>query len=772
MALPDIISKISQKEDKEKREYLLAIEIWDGEVKSAIWTVEGGKTRVAALGSHERWAEKEELIEAADRSLSQASERFTETGKEPSKVIFGLPEKWTDNKEIKPEYQKLLRELYQKLELKPVGYVLTFDALIHHLKRVEGIPPSAILVKLLEDKIHLAIVEVGKKLGAEEVSRSQNLASDLGEGLVRISEAETLPARLLVFDSDEIEKVNQELVAYPWLKPQPGGKKLPFLHLPKIEILPTDSDINAVALAGGSEVAKSLGFEIKEEIKETPVVEEPEVKEEPQAAEDGEEKAVEPEVDFGFVRGKDIKEEEPEKIEPKEIEPEVEEETTSGPPSVDGLSAEISTKREMEEETTPSQEGFGLVASIFSVFKKLPKLSRLRSLLPSIRLPFTPGWPFFTALIGGGILVLGGLFLALLWFLPRAEVVVFIKPKVLEEELKLTIDPNQEVIDQENHILPGRILQTEESGEKSAPTTGEKTVGERAKGEVTVYNRTDLSKTFEAGTVITDSGLQFALDEEVNVASKTPDLNTGVDKWGEVKVGATAGEIGAQYNLAAGTQFSVADYSFTSFLAKNESDFSGGTSRKIQVVSEEDREDLLTGLSDELADRAEGKLLSEVPLNLSLIEESILTEPKSQNFSHEENEETQTLSLKLIVEIKALAFNREEFVKLIEPTISDSIPEGYRLKEDEVQSKFEIEEENEDGSILFKTQVKANLLPKLEPEEIAKDIKSKYPHLAEDYLRTIPGFVRVETNIYPRLPGFLATLPRRENRIKVEIRSQ
>ena len=172
MALPDIISKFSQKEKDEKKEYLLAIEIWDGEVKSAIWTVEGGKTKVSALGNPEKWTKKEELVEATDRSLSQASERFTETGKEPSKVIFGLPEKWTDDKEIKPEYRELLKELYQELGLKPVGYVLTLDALIQHLKRVEGIPPSAILVKLSQDKIYLAVVDVGKKIGVEEVGRS------------------------------------------------------------------------------------------------------------------------------------------------------------------------------------------------------------------------------------------------------------------------------------------------------------------------------------------------------------------------------------------------------------------------------------------------------------------------------------------------------------------------------------------------------------------------------------------------------------------------
>jgi hypothetical protein len=766
MALPKIISKLGQREDNEKKEYLLAIEIWDGEVKSAIWTVEEGKTKVAALGSRETWSEKGELITAADQSLSQASERFSEIGQEPSKVIFGLPEKWTDEKEIQPEYRELLKEIYQKLELKPVGYVLTFDALIHHLRKVEGVPPSAILVKLAKDKLYLAVVEVGKKIGVEEVGRSQDLASDLREGLTRIEGSKTLPARILLFDSEDMESANQVLIAHPWLKPQPNGKKLGFLHLPKIEILPTDADINAVALAGGSEVAKSLGFEIKEEVevkekreaaevledeetepeeeteeegvaKETPEVEEPSFAE----ASEGEE------ADFGFVKEKDIQEERP-VVTAAEVE---EKESLPGR----GKAEEAGPKFSL-----PSLTNFFSLTSLKKIFTKIP-------------LPASLSWQVIAIVVGGLGLALAGLLIALLWYLPQAEVTIFVEPKELEKEFSLTIDPNQEVVDQENRILPGRILEAEEEGEKSAETTGEKTVGEEAKGEVTVYNRTEDEKTFKEGTVISASGgLQFTLDQEIKIASKTPDLNTGVDKWGEAKTGVTAGEIGAQYNLAAGTQFSVDDYPTSSFLAKNESDLSGGTSRKIQAVSEEDMDELLSSLSKDLADKAEGGLLAAVPADLSLIRESILNEPTEEDFSHQDGEETQTLNLKLTVKIKALAFNRENFVKLVASLIADSVPGDYQLKEDEIESHFEVEEENEDGSLLFKTNIKVHLLPKLESAEIAKNIKGKYQNLAEDYFRTIPGYTRAEFKISPSLPGFLGTLPRREERIKVEIKSQ
>jgi hypothetical protein len=779
MALPKIISKLSQNEKKAQKEYLLAIEIWDSEVKTAIWTVEEGKTKVVALGSRETWSKEEELIEAADKSLSQASERFSEVGQEPSKVIFGLPEKWTGEKEIKLEYRRLLKKLYQKLELKPVGYVLTFDALIHHLKKVDGVPPSAIFVKLAKEKIYLSVVEVGRKVGGEEVKRSENLASDLSEGLVRMTEASTLPSRILLFDGEDMEEARQALIDHQWLKPQAGGKKLPFLHFPKIEILPTDFDVNAVALAGGTEVAKSLGFEIKEEVEEEEV--EPSVAKAMEGKEEGEEEgkeeiaveegeedeeALEGEPDFGFVKSKDIQEERPRIEEPSVAE------AMEGEEEVEEKKLEPEEVIE-EEEVLPPRKTRGLMAPLFALFKKAPKISGLKEIFSAFKPSFLPGGKLIALLVAGAVLVIIGLLFAFVWYFPKAEVTVMVESKDFDEEIRLLVDPNQAVLDEENRVLPGQVLETEVDGESSASTTGEKTVGDKAKGEVTVYNRTDSPKTFEAGTVIVGSGaLEFNLDEEVKIASKTPDLSTGVDKWGEAKVGATAAGIGAEYNLAGGAQFSFADYPTSEFLAKNEGDLSGGTSRKIQAVSEEDQEDLLTELSEELKNSAEGELLAQAGPGQSLVKESILTEPISEDFDAEVDDEAQTLRLKLKAKVTGLAFKQEEFLNLVALLMADSTPEGYQLKPDEMSSKFEIEEENEDGSILFKTHVKANLLPALEPSEIAKNIKGKYPRVAQDYLKTIPGYVDSQIVIRPRLPGPLATLPRKEERIKVEIEGQ
>ena len=721
MELPDIIDKITHPEEKAKKEYFFALQIWDEGVKSAIWTVEEEKTGVVALGSHESWEGGiEELTVAVDKSLSTASERFVIEGEEPSKVIFGLPEDWSSGDKIKPERQEPLSELCRKLELEPIGFVSTFDALNHHLKEVEGTPPSVILVSPGKKAIILAILEVGKIKGVEKVVRSENLAADVCEGLLRFSEIETLPSRILLFNSEEMEGIRQILIGYPWQTAQIEGKRLPFLHFPKIEILPYDFDISAVVISGGREVAKSLGFK---------VVPEPGKEEEPSGA------------DLGFIKGKDIASEFKAEVVPEPVEIPVSEEPT------------------------------------FAEEKPKGFLILLKEKLSTIHLPSLPslpvGMPFLGAGIGIIFLILASGIIVFWWNVPKAEIVIYVNPQVLEKEADLTLDPNQEVLDLENMILSAQVIETEESGEKTTSTTGEKTVGEPARGEVIVYNRTDSKKIFPEGTVIIGPGiLKFTLDRDVNVASKTPDLETGVDKWGESKTGATAVDIGAQYNLASNSQFSFKDFPTTSYLGKNSSSFTGGTSRQIQAVSEEDQKDLLEKLSQELAEKGKTDLLAKVPPGKKLIEEGILASPVLTNFNHKVGDEAQTLALNLTVKATGLTFSDEDFTLLSQKLLQDLIPQDFELKKEELTVRFELKKKNEDGSILFKTAIKANLLPKLNQEEIIKNIKGKYEDLAKKYFSSISGYSDSEILISPQLPGILGTLPRREDKISLEIRSK
>lgn len=524
MELPEILEKINPKTEKPKEEYLLAVQVWDEGVKSAIWTVAEEKTKVMALGSTEYWeGGEEELAIAVDKSLSSAFQSFVIDGEEPSKVVLGLPENWSTEAKINPEKLSLVQYFCDKLELKPVGFVSTFDALNHHLEDVESMPASVILINPWKKLVNIALVEAGKIRGVETVVRSENLGADVYEGLLHFEDLDSLPSRMLLFDGQDMEDARQILTSFPWQTTPPETKKLPFFHLPKIEVLPYGFDITAIALSGGKEVAKSLGMTVT--AVNTVMPENSENNVEPVAEVEGA-MPVDPQptekANFGFVKGKDITEEQDLT---SETEPETPVETTQEEVKEEMKTAFAQFKPEVFPETLPLEK---------------PKQNFTLPKLPSLSLPVFPSFskkgPLVIIAIVLLFLILGGGVFAYAWFVPKATVVLSVQPQIQEKDFNLVIDPNQETVDLENNILPGTLLETNITGEDTAQTTGEKTIGDKSKGSITLFNRTDSRKVFPAGTVIIGPGnLKFSLDLETTVASKTPDLSSGVDKWGKVK---------------------------------------------------------------------------------------------------------------------------------------------------------------------------------------------------------------------------------------------
>ena len=255
MEIKNLLNKFKAKE--EAPEQFFALELSDDILKSAVWTVLDGQTKVVKIGSNQIWDGKNEtaLIEKVDQSISDASDNLDP---EPSGVVFGLPETWLEKNQIVSSKKALLKKICTDLDLKPLGFVNTDTAVIQYLKIDEGTPPSAIFLKLASAELNLSLVKLGKVLGTELVGRSGDLGPDVEEGLSRYKKIDTLPSRMILYNGQsDFEEDKQQLISYDW------EEKLPFIHFPKVEVLPNDASIKAIALAGGSEVAKSLGFDIK-----------------------------------------------------------------------------------------------------------------------------------------------------------------------------------------------------------------------------------------------------------------------------------------------------------------------------------------------------------------------------------------------------------------------------------------------------------------------------------------------------------------------------
>lgn len=735
MELPTFLNKLTKQNNTEIQEYFWAFQLWDGEVKSAIWTVEEGHAKIIILGERAIWEETaESLVEAVDQGLSTAVEKLGNLGQEPSKVIFGLPDDWLSGEKILPQKQHLLQVVCDKLGLRPLGFVLTVDALNHHLKDLEGIPPSAVLVSPHPNHVLVALLNLGKVAGVEMVSRSDNLAADVYEGLLRFKETEVLPARILLFDGEDMEDDRQVLMDFSW------QQKLPFLHFPKIEILPQDFDIAAVCIAGGSEVAVSLGLvaaKIEERHEQESLTRMPD------------DQPVESRL--GFVQGRDVLEA---AMGGQEL---VEEAVTEEPTPLTEKKEE--TPQISQTKDVVEKKHFSVLLWLNKVFSKLAR-------------PAFPRIPRFGLVAAGTALLMGAAVFGLLWFFLKAEIVVYVSRQTAAKDLEFKVDPGQEVLDEQGFILPGRIIEAEIGGSKESGVTGKKLVGDKAKGEVMILNNTAARKSLPAGTIVSGhTNLKFILDRGVEVASRS---GTSVFdfKPGQVTVGVTAADIGAVYNLAAGSLFTVAGLPLDNFAAKNESTITGGTSRQIQAVSEEDQKKLADSLLNDLRSKSKAELLSQVPSGRKLIEETITTKEAQRTFDHQVGDEATTLSLSLKIKASALTFSKDDFASFIEKQLLSSIPAGYEKTPETLQSQFEIRKIERDGSVQLKSHVAMELLPQVDFQKTKSNLVGRPWSNAQEYLRSVPGYLDAEIKTQPFFLSKFPFLPGRGENILLRLQTR
>lgn len=743
MALADIFKK---QDNTQTLEHFWSLVLGKGWIESGIWRVVDEKTEVIAQGGTTSWQEGniESLIAAADSSLSSAAASLEGDAQEPSKVVFGLPPSWIEEGSIKKERLDVLKKLSQELELTPAGFVVIPEAIVHFLKVSQGAPPNAILVGLSEDSIDVTLVYNGKLSGTIEVARSMSLGADVAEGLARLPQSLVqYPSRLLLYNhkAGNLDEARQSLIEVEW-----KDLKVPFLHTPKVEVLPEDVSVSAVSLAGGAEVGHAKAVVLPEDDMaeeeavgtEEPVVDEVSSKELLE---------VSPE-DLGFVRDSDV--------------------------ALGDVNSE-------KEETKPQEEIEHGEPQIESDLPMPSAQDSKHSFLPKVNVPsfsFDGGFRRLLAIIGIflGILLIAGTLAY--WYVPKAKVVIYIAPKILEKNIEFSVDQNLEVVDNANKVVPGNIIEVQVSGDKTSATSGTKTVGERAKGQVTVTH-VGGTTTLKSGTVLTGpNNLKFTLDGDVPIASGAGVLNPS-----QKAASVTAADIGAQYNLVSGTEFSVGNFSKDSFGARNETALSGGTSRSVSAVGKEDRENLEKELLAELLEKGTNEAKGKKGENDILVDGSAAFNTDKEEFSHKVGEEAGSLKLTLSGTVSLLVLPKEGINSLILSELERDVPSDFSLRQDQIEVSYErvIEtkttkdgkkEDIAEPSNKFIAKVRANLLPKVNSEEIALAIAGKQTSLAEEYLATLPGYVRSSVNFNIRLPGKLGTLPRISRNISVEVAAE
>jgi len=694
--------------EKPNDKYYWSLILEPDSLSVSIWTILQRRVQVVFQSKDFAYTNPDDLIKVTNEAMSEAANGLPDDQDEPDATVFGVSPSWVSEGAIKKEYLEDIRMLCTKLSLSPSGFVVLPEAIAHYIKFSEGAPLNGVILGINKSSIDLTLVKLGNISGTVTVGRSTSFVDDVIEGLSRFGSRDNLPTRFLLYggDEDHLKELSQNLVAEDWNE---KASSLKFLHVPKVEIFDYKKKAEAVSLAGASEIEEVEGLQ-------KPLLE---------GQEGGDQNVVDPQTtvtpgDVGFVLGGDV--------------------------SQMGSQPQSSSVPD-ESGTLPKKTG-----RRFSKIKfALPKLSFK---LPRLSSPFGFGGGLkkYIVIFFSFVLIVGGIFAWI--YLPKADVTLFVSTQTLREEVEVVL----------RGTIPADEKTVTVNGQKTASATGKKTVGDKARGQVTIRNGTAVEIEVESGTLLAGpNNLQFVLSETVEVAAASSPSTPGSET-----IEIEASEIGSEYNLSKGETFVVGNYPKSEVDAVVQEDLSGGSSREIVAVSESDLEDLEDNLISELKDQAASQLEQDLSSEQMLIRETIEVDDSSSDFNRQVGDEADSVSLEMELRLRALVVGRSELASYANSLLAEEVPSGFVLLDSQIKYEFENGDKSDEGW-MFDLVITANLLPEIKPDQLSAEIAGKSPEAAQAYLGTVSGLTRSNIRISPQLPGPLLRVPFRSSQISVEV---
>jgi hypothetical protein len=380
------------------------------------------------------------------------------------------------------------------------------------------------------------------------------------------------------------------------------------------------------------------------------------------------------------------------------------------------------------------------------------------------------------AFFGGvGLFIFAILFFISFWFLPSADVKIVVEGETKTNQITLTASQKASEVDVENKTIPLNVEEVTKSGVEKGDATGKLVVGTPSKGRVTIGNFSMVtSKKYSAGTNIKsisgqNQGLEFTLETAVTVPKASSSGFSIVA--GQAGVNVTAKKIGSSGNLPAGSEFQVGSEDVGTVKAVNDIAFSGGESKEVTAVSEEDRkklkEDLLEKLSKEAKEELENKLEgSTVP------EGGLKTEIIKEKYDKVVGEEAKEVTLTLEVKATAKLFKEDDLKKLLIESVKPSVPDGFVVDEEGSTVEAELFETEGEDDVEILGKINAVLIPDMNEEDLQKNLSGKSFGSAASYLQGLDNAPEFEIEIKPSIFRIFKFMPFNSSRINVTITKQ
>lgn len=297
---------------------------------------------------------------------------------------------------------------------------------------------------------------------------------------------------------------------------------------------------------------------------------------------------------------------------------------------------------------------------------------------------------------------------------------------------------------------------------QSIETTGEKDMGSKASGSVSLKNCEDSNpRSLAAGTKLTASGKTFVTDAVATIPEGEFSGGGTVCNSDVVEVDVTAAENGAEYNFS-NASFTVAGLSSR---ISGTGTTSGGVSKKVKVVSQADVDTAVKTLLESAKSEALTDLKQDAKEGQKVFDDTLAAAVITQSSNPPVGSEATNATINVKAKYTVLAANESDLTQVVEDALSADLKDGSSVLDAGLdQAKLTAKGQTKNGFAYAMSTV-AYIGQPIDTEKLKKDVAGKAKKEVPDIAKQYSSVTAATVSGWPLVPN----MPIPTSNIKVEI---
>lgn len=362
------------------------------------------------------------------------------------------------------------------------------------------------------------------------------------------------------------------------------------------------------------------------------------------------------------------------------------------------------------------------------------------------------GVKIFLAFLGVSFVVAGLIFFVLL---PKAEITITPEKEQYIATQDVVVEASRNDFDLANRTIPGELLFFEdESDSKKFTADGVKDISTKARGTVTVFNSfSSTEQPLVASTRFQSAdGKIYRLVSDASIPGAS--IEGGQAIPGSTQVTVEADEPGPEYNLSSGalTIPGLTPAKQQDIYGEISGAISGGESKTLRVVSEEDVARAADELAQPLYEKLSEKLTSKIDNSSYFFSDAVKNEVIERTLSTEVDSEAEEFELSVKVRSSTLVFDRSYIEQIVQDDVARAVSEEKYLLDESVQSGVSAELLNfdfEEQRMGVQVKIEKDLVYELDTGFIRQELEGKNEEEIAAFLDTVPHIDGYSIELWP-----------------------